>query len=953
MTTTADTPMTVRVYAANGTTLLCEFPYFVSLNILDVYNNVGSFTFNWNFNSPGGSNLQSDTDLQMAVLMDRRDNNGYQEIWRGFYDQDNYDPTMNESAVVQATGRSIIAILKNAVVYPKAGVGSTTTSWSFSGASPGKIMNDLLVAAQARGCFPLLTWDFTAGQDSSGAAWTQGFTNAFSAGTNYFDLLISLAQGGLCDFSMTGLVLHLYNSKTTLATDRSSTVFIRRGREVISSPDARDRTQIGTVMLAQGDNGLNVERTATTYGALGRKEVFLSQSGVTDTATLNYWADQSLGAINDQQISLTPTYVVDTANGTPIPWKDYTPGNFVSMDVNGTPTKFQVNQVAVSCGPGGPTSVQPTLNDVFFPREVLVSAALSRINSGAIISGPGVSATPQPGPNPTMPNAPAFVSASIYTAAYFSPATGTTLAQIELQWTTPTNTDGTTMIDGFQYLIQYKLSTTPIYPVQWSQLQGKPWSTINGNPWTNPLATPQNTQWTTVLVSIDNNNAIIQGLICGETYEFQIACTDVSGNTSAFSAISNFVTASDSVAPTQPDAPVVSASMVAVQVQHDLGANTGGTYNLAQDLDHLEVHYSYDPAFIPQPGVGSVTYLGKLIANAGMMAAKISAVGTFQVTNTTGVYIRVIAVDESGNSSPASPSSGVTAVLIDDSHISSLNVSKLIAGTVTATIILGGTIATANVGQRVAMDINGFHAYDSSGNQIFFVSASSPVITLGQNSSGANSITLDTSQNYPTIYFNTNGSSSSAFLNGSTDSGSTALGLNAGSYTSGIDGTSTVSQRLFMETFSTHALQLGPIDSNQSTHGGNVLVSDLTTAVGLYSHGTQVGGFNQIYDTGNSDVQMALRGYWQDRGLTAFPNSNEGLFFATWNGMTNTQTSFTSIYNTTMLSTPLVIGQFSCGAPTTTPASNISARSATGWTFSLSAAPGSTWSIFALQARTR
>ena len=717
MTTSADTPMTVRVYAADGVTLLCEFPYFVSLSILDVYNNVGSFTFNWNSNSPNGSKLISDTDLQIAVTMDRRDGNGYQEIWRGFYEQDNYDPSMSESAIVQATGRSIIAILKNGIVYPKGGVGSTTTSWSFSGASPGKIMNDLLVAAQARGCFPLLTWDFTAGQDSSGNAWAHGFTNAYTAGTNLFDLIVALAQGGLCDFSMTGLVLHLYNPKTTLASDNSSTVFIRRGREVINSPQARDRTQIATVMLAQSDNGLNVERTASTYGTLGRKESFLSQAGVTDTGTLNYWADQALGAIDDQLISLTPTYTIDTAKNTPIPWKNYTAGNYVSMDVSGTPVKYQVYQMAVQCGPGGPTFVQPTLNGVFYSREVLVQGALTRMGSGAIISGPGVSANPAPGPNPTVPNAPAFVPANIYTAAYYSPSTGTTVAQIELNWTTPTNTDGTTMIDGFQYVIQYKLATVPIYPVLWSQLQGKPWSSINGNPWTNPLATSRNLQWTTATVGINNNSAIVQGLICGETYNFQIACTDVSGNTSLFSGTSAFVTAADTVAPVQPDAPTVSASMVAVQVMHDLGSETGGSYNLAQDLDHLEVHYSYDPSFTPQPGVGSATYLGKLIANAGMIVAQIAAVGTFQVTNTNGIYIKVIAVDVSGNASPPSPGSGVTAVLIDDSHISSLSVTKLIAGTISATVILGSSISTATSGSRVSMDggTDALYTYDNNG----------------------------------------------------------------------------------------------------------------------------------------------------------------------------------------------------------------------------------------------
>jgi hypothetical protein len=944
MTTASDTPMTVKIYAADGVTELCEFPYFASLSVLDAYNAIGSFTFNWNLNSPGASNLISDTDLQVAVMMDRRDGSGFVEVWRGFYDQDNYDPSMAESAIVQATGRSIAAILHNAVVYPQAGVGNTTTSWSFTGASPGQIMHDLLVAAQARGCFPLLTWDFTSGQDSSGAAWANGFTYAYAAGTFYDDLIISLAQGGLCDFSMSGTQLHMYNPKTTLATDRSSTVILRRGRDIISNPRGRDRTQIATVMLAQGDSGLNVERTASTLGTLGRRETYLSQSGVNNIGVMDFWADQALGAIDDQQISYTPTYSIDASKGTPIPFKDYFSGNYVSLDVGGVATKYQVNQVAVQCGPGGPTFVQPTLNDVFFSRELLLAKTLNKWGGGTgTVTGPGGPGVPLPGPNPTVPGTPAFVTADVFTAAYFSPATGTTLAQMELQWTTPANTDGTTMIDGYQYIVQYKLSTIPLYPVQWSQLQGKAWSTINGNPWLNPLATPQNTQWSTVLVGIDNNTVIIGGLICGETYDFQIACTDVSGNTGAFSATSAFVAATDAVAPVQPDAPTVAASMVAVQVMSDLGSATGGTYNLARDLDHLEVHFSYDPSFTPVPGVGSVTYLGKLIANAGMMAANIAAVGTFNVTSTTGIYIKLIAVDESGNSSPPSPSSGVTAVLIDDQHISSLSVSKLIAGTVTATIILGGTITTASVGQRVTMDMNGFHAYDALGNQIFSVSSASPLITLGKNA-GANSVVLDTSSVYPTFLFNVVGGGNPAFVNAvETASGVTGLGVNMGTYTSVID-SSTVSQRLFMRGQS--GIQLGCIDSSQNPFGGGLVVSEESSNYGYWNHGSWVGGLVLNYDTVNSDTSAELDGYlsstWQPMQAIAAYN-NTGIPAAA---------GVTVSYGVTMYSLPVVFAQYSCGT-TGVVGGNISAFSTTGLHFALSGTSPAAWSAFQYAVRVR
>lgn len=944
-----DLPVTMKVYSQAGV-LLCEFPSYTNLQVMEAFNDVGSFTFNWSLNSPGASNLISDSALQMAVCMDFKDGNGFTEVWRGWYEQDTYDPTMNESAIVQANGRSMVAILSQAVVYPQAGVGSTTTSWSFTGASPGNIMNTLITAAKARGCFPGLTTSFTNGQDSSGNAWTHGFTNAFSAGTNYLDVLVGLAQNSLCDFNMTGTVLNMYNPGTTLAQDRSTTIILRRSREIITTPAQRDRTQLGTAMLAIGDNGANVEVTAPTLPSLGRYESYLAQSGVTDTSTLTYFATQALTAIEDQQIGLTPSTVFNVANGSPRPWKDFSPGDYISIDLSGTPVKYRARTWVLQAGPGGPTLFQPTLNDVFYDREVLLQNQINNITGGSVTGVGGIAVgtgTPASGPNPTIPGVPVFDTANTYTAAYFSPATGTTLAQIELQWSTPTNTDGTTMIDGMNYIIQYRLSTVPIYPIAWSQLQGQPWSSIEGNPWTNPLDTPQNQQWTTVQVNIDDNNVVIGSLICGETYDFQIACTDVSGNTGNFSAVTQFVTARDNVAPAQPDAPTVSASMVAVQVMHDLGSAAGGTYNLAQDLDHLEVHFSYDPSFVPVPGIGSVTYLGKLIANAGMMAAQITAVGTFQVTSTTGIYIKVIAVDESGNSSPASPGSGVTAVLIDDQHISSLSVSKLIAGTISATFILGGTIQTAASGQRVSMDVNGFHAYDANGNEIFHVPSNSPNIILGQNGGGSNQLLINTTNTYVTQYWITSGSSSNAFINALTEGGTTALGINSGQYASQIDG-GTVNQRVFLNA--PQGMQFA-IVKNQIPHGGNIVLNDLNTSWALSNNGAEVGAIDITMDASLADAYYYFHGHFVDANSNGVDSAHTGIFGGRASGLSSSTISYTLIYGPTMLSAPYPLCQYSCANTSSVPSGVVSTLSTTAFTFTLSALPPASWSIIFLGFR--
>lgn len=1003
MVTTSDTPVTIRAYAANGTTLLCEYPDFVSLSVLDAINDVGSFQWTWNLNSGGSGLLISDTALQIAVMLDARNGSGYQEVWRGIYEQDTYDPTNFNQAQVTAQGRSMVSLLSYALVYPQAGVGSTTTSWSFTGESPGGVMEILLTAAQARGWAPGISWSFTSGQDSSGNAWANAITNAYSAGTDLMSLLTSLAQGGLCDFNMTGSVLNMYNPNTTLGVDLSSTVFLRRGRDIVTAPQSRDRTQIGTAMLAIGDNGLNIEVNSTTYGALGRYEVTMQQSGVTDAATLTSYATLALSAIDDEQVSVVPVYAVNPGNGTPVPWVNYKPGNYISVDLNGTTIKYRANQLAIQCGPGGPTMVQPTLNDVFYSREILVQNTLSAISGGAVITGTASPGIPQPGPNSTVPGVPAFITADVYTAAYYSPATGTTLAQIELAWTTPTNTNGSTMIDGANYIVQYRLATTPLYPLAWSQLQGQPWSALQGNPWSNPLDTPQNQNWTTVQVGIDDNNLIVSGLICGETYDFQIACTDVSGNTGSFSAVSQFVTATDNVAPQAPDAPTVYASMVAVQVYSDLGSSSGGTFNLPQDLDHLEVHYSYDPAFVPIAGVGSATYLGKLIANAGMINAQIPAVGTFNVTSTSGIYIKLIAVDQSGNVSPPSPGSGVTAVLIDDSHISSLSVSKLIAGTITATIILGGTIETASSGARAGMDMTGLWCYNAAGTETFFANASTGAVTVqtsatGQRvifdslgihaynaenylafdlntttnviilgaGTGGNEVTLDISGQYPTVYMYDVTGTKPVFFNAVEFGSQTGagIGINTAQYSSTYD-SSTVSQRLYMSGPGSGQFEV--INSTQAIHGGAVGVYDTGSNIRVETNGTQDGGLAVLnrtsalyglfpqaathggqlifnYQSSSLDCTYELDGYHVNNGGVA-PQTQEGQFGGQAGPFSSSVVAVNYSFGATMFSAATVLAQYTCTSTTSIPATVVSANSVTGFVFNLSAASPSSWGI--------
>lgn len=333
----------------------------------------------------------------------------------------------------------------------------------------------------------------------------------------------------------------------------------------------------------------------------------------------------------------------------------------------------------------------------------------------------------RPNADTSVPGVPTFVTP--FTGAAYLDSRGFTRARVQLAWNAPLNVDGSTILDGDHYEIRYAVDTDMVYPATWSQVSQVRWEDLQI--WRQPFAAPTG-KWQTMVVSWDQGTAQLQDLSPGIGYDVQIRAVDSSGNTGAWSATTTFVATSDNIPPSTPAAPSVAASRIAVQVTHTLGTSAGGTFNLESDLDHLEVHAAYEPTFTPS----SSTLLGKLKANAGMIQAQVAAVGTYNVESTTAVYVRVIAVDIAGNRSGPSDAASATALLIDDAHISDLTVSKVTAGTISASWVMGGEIKTADVGARARLSSAGIELYNAAGGRTFYGSASDgSVAMVGQLSS--------------------------------------------------------------------------------------------------------------------------------------------------------------------------------------------------------------------------
>ncbi len=311
-------------------------------------------------------------------------------------------------------------------------------------------------------------------------------------------------------------------------------------------------------------------------------------------------------------------------------------------------------------------------------------------------------------PDNSTPGQVSFTVGSFQTVTYLD-NTGLAKAQQKLVWATPVNADLSAITDGAYYELQYKLNTGHLYSQTWGAVSTLLWNQMNT--WGQPVQAT-NVDWDTRTIQWGTNTLVLNDLAAGTAYDFRIRAVDNSNNLGAWSAVEIVTTAEDDIPPSQPAAPTVAASLIAVQVTSFLGLSSGGTYNLEKDLAYLEVHAEYEPGFTPS----NTTKLGNLLANQGMMSAQTPAVGTFPISNTTAVYVKLVAVDRSGNRSSPSVASMVTATLIDDSHISSLTVSKITAGEVTADWIVSGSIKTAAEGQRVELNQNGFQAYSLEGD---------------------------------------------------------------------------------------------------------------------------------------------------------------------------------------------------------------------------------------------
>jgi len=513
----------------------------------------------------------------------------------------------------------------------------------------------------------------------------------------------------------------------------------------------------------------------------------------------------------------------------------------------------------------------------------------------------------------TVPATPVFGTAE--TSSYQSDNTGSgqTFAQIKLTWSQPLNTDGSTVLDGDHYDLRWR-----------------------------PTGSLSTASWSSSSVPWGEDSFLITGLITGTSYDFQIRAVDgaVPPNVSGWSPTRVVVSSVDAAAPSTPAAPVIAASLISVQVTHALGKASGGTYNLEVDLDHFDVHVGTSATFTPGPG----TLVGKLAATVANIRGAIPAVGTFPVSETGAVWVKVVAVDTSGNASGASAASTATALLVDNAHISDLTVSKVTAGTIGATWIQGGRITTALSGARVELAADGLNAYNTAGVKTVEIRGSNGSATItgrlrtGFPGGGTAYIDILDSQDRSTIYFRNNDQTKYSYLTAPQRSdGVPTLSVGSGEFTVGsityrqrmwvsgpdgirLDHINTANDEIYGASlaFRTSSGRIGFYLSNGDQTGGTMYIDQNQATIGRRGNSIDNGGkfvatvdgaYLSAFNQGDLISQLLLQRdgtitlegrFGQDRAL----GGNSALFVGSYDINGSTATDFGVTYGATMSSTP-------------------------------------------------
>ena len=302
---------------------------------------------------------------------------------------------------------------------------------------------------------------------------------------------------------------------------------------------------------------------------------------------------------------------------------------------------------------------------------------------------------------PDLPSTPTLQSGT------YLDGTGESKGFIRIVFSKPSNIDGSNITDGSHYRVRYRVS---------DGLSTSGGASANEYSYKDFPYTGASTE-----------TLMITDLTVGKAYRIGVATVDTSGfrrktdytasgedvYTDTPSINPNYTTNAiieidrDGQAPSKPkQAQAISASTLRVQVTHYLGkdgvdglGNPFGDFTLEGDVDHLDVHVVTKNGNTANFTVSTSTKRGELRVTSGNILQQIPLVGSLELEDSQDYYFRFVAVDKSGNESPASDGQTAVANLIAEQNIedATITTAKIGLAQITNALIADATITDAKI----------------------------------------------------------------------------------------------------------------------------------------------------------------------------------------------------------------------------------------------------------------
>ncbi len=286
---------------------------------------------------------------------------------------------------LKVSGRGVIGILEDGIVYPAGGLGGTPDPRPYVNVASGLIIRELIAEAQARGTALLgVTTDFTDTDDSNAAPFTTLLTLEEDIGGDLLRVALRHTEMAADVWMTADLVLHYANTRgidRTLQLVNSGPVKLHLGHNIAELSNA-ELGRITNTILIRTPAGFLERVDLGSLGTYNRREGFLSLGNISDGATIDKTTDALFAKVADPKASST-LEIIDVVGSVPL--VDFEVGDFIlAPDVTGVFTKQRVRAMAVSETDAGTVRYVPQLSTIEEELEASLNRWLAAMAKGTL-----------------------------------------------------------------------------------------------------------------------------------------------------------------------------------------------------------------------------------------------------------------------------------------------------------------------------------------------------------------------------------------------------------------------------------------------------------------------------------------------------------------------------------------------------------------------------------------